>query len=197
MARSFTRRDFLSGSLGVGAAGAVHATLGGPVGPLVRSRSATRARSASGTKAPEASASIASPRTPAAKRALVLCTLFGGNDGLNTVIPYESSAYRQLRGQIAIPGLKPRRLSQLPHRIETIKSVALHAPAALLAQFAGQHVGDGIEIGRNVQSPPQHVVAGIHDEGQLFRTKDLAQSIDELGAARAAGQYRDHATLRA
>jgi len=104
MAKSFTRRDFLSGSLGVGAAGAVHATLGGPVGPLVRSRSATRARSASGTKAPEASASIASPRTPAAKRALVLCTLFGGNDGLNTVIPYESSAYRQLRGQIAIPG---------------------------------------------------------------------------------------------
>jgi len=34
---------------------------------------------------------------------LVLCTLFGGNDGLNTVIPYESSAYRSLRGPITIP----------------------------------------------------------------------------------------------
>jgi uncharacterized protein (DUF1501 family) len=37
------------------------------------------------------------------ERTLVLCTLYGGNDGLNTVVPYESSTYQALRGAIAIP----------------------------------------------------------------------------------------------
>ena len=34
----------------------------------------------------------------------MLCTLYGGNDGLNTVIPYESGIYRDWRGGLAIPG---------------------------------------------------------------------------------------------
>ncbi len=34
---------------------------------------------------------------------LVVCTLYGGNDGLNTVIPYADSAYAVARGTIAIP----------------------------------------------------------------------------------------------
>ena len=91
MARSFTRRDFLSGSLGVGAAGAAHATLG-PVRTRDGSRSATRAATASTRKAvtPGATSATAAAK-PKADRTLVLCTLFGGNDGLNTVIPYESS----------------------------------------------------------------------------------------------------------
>src|ERR1035438_1585685 len=94
MARSFTRRDFLSGSLGVGAAGALHTTLG-PV-----------ARLGSGTRAPtNTTAEIASrpPRSTKVERTLVLCTLYGGNDGLNTVVPYESSAYKALRGAVSIP----------------------------------------------------------------------------------------------
>jgi uncharacterized protein (DUF1501 family) len=33
----------------------------------------------------------------------VLCTLSGGNDGLNTVVPYADSSYLSLRGDIAIP----------------------------------------------------------------------------------------------
>ncbi len=44
----------------------------------------------------------AAARTSKQERTLVLCTLYGGNDGLNTVIPYESSAYRSLRGGVAI-----------------------------------------------------------------------------------------------
>jgi len=34
----------------------------------------------------------------------VLCTLYGGNDGLNTVVPYESGIYRSWRGDLALPG---------------------------------------------------------------------------------------------
>jgi uncharacterized protein (DUF1501 family) len=94
MGKSFTRRDFLSGSLGVGAAGALHATFG-PVGPLNRS--------VSGKRTPTATTAASSSRSQKVERTLVLCTLYGGNDGLNTVIPYESSAYQALRGAIAIP----------------------------------------------------------------------------------------------
>jgi len=97
MAKSFTRRDFLSGSLGVGAAGALQAALG-PVRPPARSGSGTRIA----TVATAEAASISS-RSKKVERTLVLCTLYGGNDGLNTVIPYESSAYQALRGDIAIP----------------------------------------------------------------------------------------------
>jgi len=40
---------------------------------------------------------------PSGNRILVLVTLYGGNDGLNTVIPYADPAYYQLRGAIGIP----------------------------------------------------------------------------------------------
>jgi uncharacterized protein (DUF1501 family) len=98
MATSFTRRDFLSGSLGVGAASAVHATLK-PARSLRSSKVRSAPEHAAGLPA-RAGAGASAPAK--VKRALVLCTLYGGNDGLNTVVPYESSAYRKLRGHIAI-----------------------------------------------------------------------------------------------
>jgi uncharacterized protein (DUF1501 family) len=39
----------------------------------------------------------------AASRTLVVLELMGGNDGLNTVIPYADSKYPQLRSRIGIP----------------------------------------------------------------------------------------------
>jgi len=96
MSRSFTRRDFLGGSIGVGAAGALHSAVG--QAPLL-------ARAA---KAPASQAAATTTTTAATRsvtwrdRALVLCTLYGGNDGLNTVVPYESSNYRSLRAGVTI-----------------------------------------------------------------------------------------------
>ena len=37
------------------------------------------------------------------QRTLVLVTLYGGNDGLNTVIPYGDSRYYTVRPRIAVP----------------------------------------------------------------------------------------------
>lgn len=88
------RRQFLSGAAGVGAAaGALHLRI--PRHPKMPARAASIAgatRQASGMT------------TSVSAGPLVLCILTGGNDGLNTVVPYESGDYRRLRGQIAIPG---------------------------------------------------------------------------------------------
>jgi uncharacterized protein (DUF1501 family) len=51
----------------------------------------------------------AGDRDPAAKT-LVLVTLYGGNDGLNTVIPYADPAYAAARPALAYPGDKVLRL---------------------------------------------------------------------------------------
>src|SRR5262245_60338094 len=83
---ALTRRQFLLGGLGAGAAGAAGLVVARrpwdePSGP----HKAAQGRAG----APEASTS-----SPASKDGiLVLLTLYGGNDGLNTVIPYEAGPY--------------------------------------------------------------------------------------------------------
>jgi uncharacterized protein (DUF1501 family) len=80
--RPWTRRDILRATLcGIGA-GAM---------PLVFSRA------------------LAADAT-FAKRILVVLELSGGNDGLNTLVPYADDAYYRLRPKIGIPAAKLRRI---------------------------------------------------------------------------------------
>ncbi|MGA2502006.1 MAG: twin-arginine translocation pathway signal protein, partial [Tepidisphaeraceae bacterium] len=53
----------------------------------------------------------ASTSTAKAARALVIIELNGGNDGLNTVIPYADPAYHQARPTLAIPPSQVLKLS--------------------------------------------------------------------------------------
>ena len=85
------RRQFLSTSLGAGAvAGAAH--LGLPLHPGTLASAAL-----------QAPRSIAPRSSGVAPGPFVLCTLSGGNDGLNTVVPYADGHYRDLRGELAVP----------------------------------------------------------------------------------------------
>ena len=78
-----TRRQFVLGGLGAGVAGAAGLSLGRDPRPP---RPAGSPSPAKGTPVIGAPAS-------AAGGILVLLTLYGGNDGLNTVIPYENGSY--------------------------------------------------------------------------------------------------------
>jgi len=80
---TINRRQFLTGVLGGGVATGLVRFTG--LGSLLSMA--------------EASAATVPSNGP-----FVLCTLYGGNDGLNTVIPYESGTYRDWRGALAIPG---------------------------------------------------------------------------------------------
>ncbi|MGA3220182.1 MAG: DUF1501 domain-containing protein [Acidimicrobiales bacterium] len=83
MTLTLDRRQFLTGVLG-----------GGVATGLVRFSGLSSLLSMA-----EASASTVPRNGP-----FVLCTLYGGNDGLNTVIPYESGIYRDWRQELAVPG---------------------------------------------------------------------------------------------
>src|SRR5581483_4572477 len=99
--------------------------------------------------------------------------------------------------QIAVARVEPRGLAELSHGLQAEKCVALHSPAALAAQHAREHVGDGVNVGRDVESPPQKIVAGVDDKGDFFCRHDLAKAIDELCAPCSAAEDTDHAALRA
>jgi uncharacterized protein (DUF1501 family) len=80
-----SRRHFLSLAGGVGAVGA----LGMALGPQAWDAVFAGGRPAQGTLAPEG-------------RRLVLVTLYGGNDGLNTVVPSGDPHYVAARGGLAV-----------------------------------------------------------------------------------------------
>ncbi|MHC4210303.1 MAG: DUF1501 domain-containing protein [Planctomycetota bacterium] len=67
-------------------------------------------RSALGMMQPEGSGVSSAPGVPQ-DRILVMVQLGGGNDGLNTVVPYGSSLYYKARPGLAVPapGARPRR----------------------------------------------------------------------------------------
>ena len=84
MSKQIDRRTFLGGVLSLGAAGVVPKAL------------------ASATPSSFAKPQASAERSSASDKTLVMITMFGGNDGLNTVIPVADSAYQAARSNIAI-----------------------------------------------------------------------------------------------
>src|ERR1035438_4896557 len=97
-----------------------------------------------------------------------------------------------MSGEIEIAETEPVRLTQMRHAVEAPEAVALDAPSALDAELSGKRVEDGVDVGRNVQSPPLDVVGGIHDDGQVIGSNGMLQSLDQFCAARPAGENNDH-----
>jgi uncharacterized protein (DUF1501 family) len=83
--RGLTRRDFVRSGLAVVSVGAFMPTI------------FSRAIAAAHIDSPSSVAGVAPGKT------LVIIQLAGGNDGLNTVIPYADSRYHQLRPTLGIP----------------------------------------------------------------------------------------------
>jgi uncharacterized protein (DUF1501 family) len=94
---NLNRRQFLAGVLGAGAAAGLV-----PLGRAVSLGEAARLGGPRLTALTDLLGASAEAST-AASGPLVLCTLSGGNDGLNTVVPYNDGIYQDWRGAIAIP----------------------------------------------------------------------------------------------
>jgi uncharacterized protein (DUF1501 family) len=101
---SLSRRQFLLGAAGAAAAGAASV--------VVARQPWESGAGAPSPPVPAAGPGPASPAAPATDRdgILVMVTLYGGNDGLNTLVPYEAGQY--LGGRSAI-GYKPEEVIPL------------------------------------------------------------------------------------
>ncbi|GIJ48541.1 hypothetical protein Val02_54270 [Virgisporangium aliadipatigenens] len=91
---------------------------------------------------------------------LVLITLYGGNDGLATVVPHADPAYRQARGDLAIPGESVLPLDQ---------TVGL-SPS--LAAFKRQFDAGHLAVVRGVGYPKP--------DRSHFRSMDIWQTADPV-----------------
>lgn len=80
-----TRRRFLQGASVLGAAAVLDACTGDR-----------------GDAAAAGTTTTAAPSRPSADGTLVVVTLYGGNDALNTVAPVQDATYRALRGDLAL-----------------------------------------------------------------------------------------------
>src|SRR3954447_23039171 len=85
----------------------------------------------------------------------------------------------------------------MSHRLQAEKGVALHTPASFSAQHPREHVCDRVDVGRNIKSPPEQVIACVEDDGNLFGGHGLNQAVHALRAPGAAAEHADHAALRA
>src|SRR4029077_16273712 len=94
-----------------------------------------------------------------------------------------------------VASVEPDRFSQLSHGLQAEKGVSLHAPAAFFAEHAREYVGNRIQIGRNVQSPPLEIVPGINDDGEFLGGNHLPKTVYEFGASSSAGKHNNHAAV--
>src|ERR1035437_5478874 len=94
--------------------------------------------------------------------------------------------------KIEIAKAEPAGLPQMRHAFEAAEAVAFDAPSAIDTKLTGQRVEDGVDVGRNVQSPPLNVVAGVDNDGQVLGSNRVEKSLYKLRATGAASQNDDH-----
>ena len=81
-------------------------------------------------------------------------------------------------------------------RVHRLPGLAGQAPARLGVDRPGQRVGDGVEVGADVEAVQHGVVAGVDDRGDLGRRAPPARAPTRKRAAPdAAGQHGDHRGL--
>src|SRR5256885_7254381 len=97
--------------------------------------------------------------------------------------------------EITVAYAEPRLFAQFFHRVQAMKSIAAHSPTAFAAQQVRQHINNRIDVRRNINTPPNVVVTGIHDDGEFFGGDDTSQSVYKPHSACPARPRYHHAGL--
>jgi uncharacterized protein (DUF1501 family) len=148
--RPLSRRQFLTGAAGVGVAAGASAAGATLLGGCSSHRGRTAGPVPAGAPAPAATSA------GSGRGVLVLLALYGGNDGLNTVIPYADGAYLSARPSL---GYQPGQVVRLDAEL------ALH-PA--LTQLKGLWDAKQLAIVRGVGYPDSNY--------SHFRSMDIWQT---------------------
>ncbi len=85
-----------------------------------------------------------------------------------------------MRGEVAIAESEPRLAVKALERRQHVEGFALEAPSLCAIHRARERVGDGVDVGRDVQPVKGLVVAGVDDDGQPRGIDTPNQPADEL-----------------
>ena len=83
-------------------------------------------------------------------------------------------------------------LAQAGHRLEAVEGIPAHPPPPGRIEQPGQGVGDGVEVGGDVEPPAVEVIAGVADDGEPAGVHHPRQAQEEPGGPGPTRQERDH-----
>ena len=102
----------------------------------------------------------------------------------------------EVGGQVLVAQAEPRLAAVAVEGRHGRPRLTGQAPARLGVDGTCQRVGDGVEVGADVQPVEHDVVAGVDDCRDLLGRHDAEQARQHAGGSDAAGERNDHrATL--
>ena len=94
----------------------------------------------------------------------------------------------QVRGQVPVAEVEPRRLAEASDPVERVERLAAKAPSAALVEEPAKRVADGVQVGGDVKSPDHRVVTGVADHEELPRRDEAREPPQELRRSGPAGE---------
>ena len=92
----------------------------------------------------------------------------------------------QMGREVAVAESEPRVALVPIKRLHRRPRLAREAPTAFGIDRAGERVGDGVEVGADVQTVQHDVVGGVDDRGHLGRFDDRQQTAQHAGCTHAS-----------
>src|SRR5438105_787358 len=93
--------------------------------------------------------------------------------------------------QIHIAQSEPCFAAQSLERVHGHKAIAPRPPTTLFVDQSGQRVEHGVDVRGDAQAMQGHVVAGVHDDGELGIGRGRPEPASEARAANSAGERHD------
>ena len=116
-----------------------------------------------------------------------------GRDRAQRLAGAEPAGPEEVRGQVAVAQAEPVLAAQPRQLVHDRPALAGHAPSGVAVVHARQRVGDGVEVGADVQAVQHRVVAHV-DDGRDVGPRDHAHEPGEHPSGPdAAAQGHQHA----
>jgi hypothetical protein len=98
----------------------------------------------------------------------------------------------QVGGEVAVAEVEPGRPGVATERVHGLPGLAGQSPPAIGVDGAGERVGDGVEVGADVEPVEVEIVTDVGDGHHLLGRMHLQQPGEEPGRPNPTGEHTDH-----
>jgi hypothetical protein len=95
----------------------------------------------------------------------------------------------EVRCEVLISKAKPAGHSKCLDCFKAAECLVGETPASTGIQFSGERVGNGINVGADVQTPDIRIVTNIHNDVNLLFGDNLYEATQKLGGSGSTGKY--------